>query len=297
MPQDFTDVLAQMGPDDYRAIRPDPEGRMVLYRPRVFKVNGVSAPREYHFLIPTTRPPAIHIEGAVLKPGARCLLVLRPDIPFWLEAQEETREYVAIAIDKSYFEQTLRDAFGTCAPETMKTGHRAGATLVSLLQRIETETERGRDANPLMLQCLRTELIIELYRTASGQASRTSANRAVRKAGMAAALAYMETNYAANISLTDISREACMSPYHFTRRFREQMGTTPHRYLLALRLRHAADLLRRNGWTLEEIARQCGFLSLAHFSSAFHRHYGKAPSVWRDMPDMPEHPSGGCTAE
>ena len=297
MPLNFSDVLAQANPDEYKAIRPDPQGRMVLYRPRVYKVEGVFVLEEYHFCIPTAKSPAVHVNGTTLQPGARCLLVFHPGIPFRLEASAETREYMSVAIDRHYFEQTLREAFGACSPQLMKSGRRAGATLISLLHRVESEAERGWDANPLMLQCLRTELIIELYRTAGGQSACNAAHRKIGKTGMAAALAYMETNFAANISLTDISREACMSPYHFTRRFREQMGNTPHRHLLALRLRHAADLLRRNGWTLEEIARQCGFLSLAHFSSSFHRHYGMAPSVWRDLPDLPELPCGGRATE
>ena len=43
---------------------------------------------------------------------------------------------------------------------------------------------------------------------------------------------------------TDLAAEARLSPYHFLRCFEEITGTTPHQYLLRLRLRRAALKLR-----------------------------------------------------
>lgn len=275
-------MLEQAGKDEYREIQPDPEGRMVMYRPRTYKVNGLFVLNEYHFCLPTSTPPAIHSEGRLMRPVARSLLVFRPGIPYRLEAGSHAKEFMSIRIEAAYFDQTIREAFGSIESERMKCGHRAGSALVSLLQRIEAEAQREADANPLMLQCLRTELIIELYRTACGQTFPTARQRKGGSDGIAAAIAFMSANYSANISLNDISHHACMSPYYFSRRFRERMGITPHRYLLEVRLKAAEDMLNRNGWTIEEVAHHCGFVSATHFSVAFRNQVGMTPSAYRE---------------
>ena len=47
-----------------------------------------------------------------------------------------------------------------------------------------------------------------------------------------------------NHSLTALAAEAGMSPFYFARVFSELVGEPPHRYLVGIRLRRAAELLR-----------------------------------------------------
>ena len=72
-----------------------------------------------------------------------------------------------------------------------------------------------------------------------------------------------------------------LSPYHFLRMFRRSTGTTPHRFLLELRMRHGAALLRRGSTPIAVIAAACGYDSPSRFSEAFRRHFGASPSRYR----------------
>lgn len=93
--------------------------------------------------------------------------------------------------------------------------------------------------------------------------------------------AYMRERLAEPIGLDALAREADVSRYHFLRRFKASTGQTPMRYLTALRMAHACELLARTGLGVTEIALECGYSNPAHFATAFRRHTGLAPLAFR----------------
>ena len=64
--------------------------------------------------------------------------------------------------------------------------------------------------------------------------------------------------------------------------FREHTGLPPADYLARLRIRRARELLARPGSPIGEVARECGFATLQHFSTAFRRQTGLTPTEWRN---------------
>lgn len=56
---------------------------------------------------------------------------------------------------------------------------------------------------------------------------------------------------------------------------------TPHQYLTARRLQHAARLLRQPETSVTEICFAAGFESLGAFSTLFRRHTGLSPDAYR----------------
>ncbi|HYY94880.1 MAG TPA: helix-turn-helix transcriptional regulator [Pyrinomonadaceae bacterium] len=80
-----------------------------------------------------------------------------------------------------------------------------------------------------------------------------------------------------NHSLTSLAAEAGLSPFYFARVFSELVGEPPHQYLLRVRLRHAARLLRA-GASVAEAALKSGFPDVNHFSKTFRRRFGVPPS-------------------
>jgi AraC-like DNA-binding protein len=71
------------------------------------------------------------------------------------------------------------------------------------------------------------------------------------------------------------------SPFHFARAFRTIVGTTPHRYVIAARLRHAALLLLDTARPVTEVAYAVGFGDLSNFVHTFRRELGATPSAFR----------------
>lgn len=95
------------------------------------------------------------------------------------------------------------------------------------------------------------------------------------------ARAYMHENFAEDISLNRIARHACISPFHFSRLFRQHTSFSPYRYLLHVRLKHAELLLRSGALPISDIASLSGFRSAEYFATAFRQRAGKAPNEYR----------------
>jgi AraC family transcriptional regulator len=92
---------------------------------------------------------------------------------------------------------------------------------------------------------------------------------------------YVETHYHEPCSLADLAARADMSPFHFLRVYRRITGQTPHRHVLATRLRHAARRLRTGSDRIADIALEAGFGDLSHFNATFVRHFRLSPGGYR----------------
>lgn len=109
---------------------------------------------------------------------------------------------------------------------------------------------------------------------------------------ISAALRWIEAHCDEPLMLSDIAREAAMSPYHFLRSFRALIGTTPHQYLLRTRLHRAAVALRRSDLPVAGIAFDCGFGDLSTFNRRFRRVMGASPTAYRSGNGRPASPPG-----
>jgi AraC family transcriptional regulator len=74
---------------------------------------------------------------------------------------------------------------------------------------------------------------------------------------------------------------ACLSVNHFIRAFRQQMGVTPHRYVVLRRLERGIALLKKPGMSVAEVADGMGFATPAHFVATFRRTMGVTPGALR----------------
>jgi len=72
-----------------------------------------------------------------------------------------------------------------------------------------------------------------------------------------------------------------MTRTRFVHVFRDVVGVTPHRYLVELRVSHAARLLRCTSAAVTDICFDSGFGSMPSFYAAFHAAYGMTPSAYR----------------
>lgn len=99
--------------------------------------------------------------------------------------------------------------------------------------------------------------------------------------GFGAILAWMVENLDADIAVDDLARRAHMSSRTFARRFVDEVGTTPHKWLTEQRVAHARTLLESTEIGIEQVAGQVGFGSATllrhHFTSAV----GLSPTAYR----------------
>lgn len=87
--------------------------------------------------------------------------------------------------------------------------------------------------------------------------------------------------FAENINLELISRYACLSLPQLIRQFKAVYGITPHQYLTAVRMEHAATLLRNSPVSIIDITAACGLQDSSAFCRLFRTHYGTSPETFR----------------
>jgi AraC family transcriptional regulator len=150
--------------------------------------------------------------------------------------------------------------------------------LLPLLAAAEAARDNG-DGAELEELALRIAATVTAILAGSGRSARRPSRPDERR--VTDALRRIEADAPARLGLTDLAREAAMSPYHFLRTFRRVVGMTPHQYVLRTRLHRAAVRLRRSDESISFIAFDVGFNDLSTFNRRFRREMGTSPSVYR----------------
>lgn len=95
------------------------------------------------------------------------------------------------------------------------------------------------------------------------------------------AVGYLQRNAGGNPAVGDVADYCGVSRAHLFALFRRHLGTSPHRYLLKLRLAQAKIRLSDSGDPIKEIALECGFDSLEVFYRQFKAAVGATPGAYR----------------
>ncbi|MEU8887783.1 helix-turn-helix domain-containing protein [Streptomyces sp. NPDC048442] len=94
-------------------------------------------------------------------------------------------------------------------------------------------------------------------------------------------LAWARQNIREPLSVAELARRALMSRRSFARRFAAATGTTPHAWLVNLRMTAAEELLETTDLPVEEIAHRVGYGSAAVLREQFVRRRGVPPRSYR----------------
>ena len=96
----------------------------------------------------------------------------------------------------------------------------------------------------------------------------------------------MGDRYDEPLSLDDMADMAVFSRFYFSRVFRSITGTSPGRFLTAIRLYKAKNLLLETTMSVTDISYQVGYNSPGTFSSRFTRSVGISPARYRYLSEV-----------
>jgi AraC-like DNA-binding protein len=234
-----------------------------------------------------------------LRPG-HCL-ILNDDQPYGsrIERGESTR-LLSIFFQKEFAASVFRDALNpedlllddpfpadSPLPTFAANLHPMGLALARQLTalRVELDTlgyEAGRTGERL-IDLL--SYMMEAFRGERQMRERVDALRpGTRKEifrRLCIAREVLHTSFEQPIDLPALSSMACLSVPQLVRQFKAVFGHTPHRYLVKVRLEHAARWLSDTALPVQDIAWRSGFKDVSAFCRAFKGVYKASPDGYR----------------
>ncbi|MBR1693358.1 MAG: helix-turn-helix transcriptional regulator, partial [Lachnospiraceae bacterium] len=93
---------------------------------------------------------------------------------------------------------------------------------------------------------------------------------------------YIKAHFGKDISLDDVSREVNISPYYFSKLFKEETGENFIEYVTAVRMEKAKELLTGSDKSMKEIGLEVGYADPNYFSRTFKKNLGVTPTEYKE---------------
>ncbi len=92
---------------------------------------------------------------------------------------------------------------------------------------------------------------------------------------------YIDAHLDQNIKLENLAHLLDLSQFHFSRLFKQSVGSSPPQYLIEQRIERAKQLLKQSNQSILDIALNCGYNSHSHLSKQFRQVTGMSPKAYR----------------
>ncbi|MDZ7823427.1 MAG: GlxA family transcriptional regulator [Ahrensia sp.] len=140
----------------------------------------------------------------------------------------------------------------------------------------------GQDFNDDLVNRICEQLLTDRVRAPSDrQRLPLRARLGVQNTRVLSIIELMENSLSEPLSLLDIADHVGLSRRQIERLFQQEMGRSPARYYLEIRLDRSRHLLVQSSLPVVEIAIACGFVSASHFSKCYRELYAKSPQQER----------------
>ena len=156
--------------------------------------------------------------------------------------------------------------------------------LCSAMNKLIAESELSDNCSELGMKiCVSQVLLILLRHVASQQQGDLTYGSDPQFAQTVyETVAFIEQNYALDISVEECAKRANVSYSYFSRKFKIITGKSFKQYLTDVRLDHAEKALCLTDKPITDISTDCGFNSMAYFSAVYKKRAGCTPSATRE---------------
>ena len=235
-------------------------------------------------------------DGSILTAGTRQVLLLTDLSDVAGASADAPLEGVLIAVDARGARESLKTICNLLGGLTLDTGlvRRWMASRGGCAVEGPTDWSRAAFAN---LDCLpqserarwcvwKSVELLYLLCNPKGQEDSAPALERETVRRLAEICRYMEEHLDESLTISALSRRACLSTTTFKEGFRRLYGLPVHTWLRQRRMERAAELLRDSSLSVLGVAQSVGYGSASQFSAAFRRQYGMTPAMYRKMSEL-----------
>lgn len=208
------------------------------------------------------------------------LTCISPHIPHEETPSDTFTRYIAIFINKDFFNSCLSKYPGIKCPDFLWNQFAIDSIILTYLNKFMTEYEENFICKNEMLNNLSYLITNEIIRCIFNIKSQHEicSNTEINKI-----CSYMEQHFSEKITVESLSSLCNMSQSSFNRLFKKEMSISPIEYLIKLRLNKSKKYLRETNYSITDISLKCGFYSASHFSSYFLKQFGLSPSEYHKI--------------
>jgi AraC-like DNA-binding protein len=144
---------------------------------------------------------------------------------------------------------------------------------VRLAEALASPTD-GRILGPQIVR----EIVYRVLIGEQGEVLRLLIAQPNRHGQIARVLRRIHADYASDLDVGSLAREANMGVSTFHHAFRDATATSPLQYVKSIRLHKARTLLLADGVNAQDAARRVGYASASQFSREYRRMFGCSPA-------------------
>lgn len=211
-------------------------------------------------------------------------LSIAPAGSLLLSQWSQEDQYLRIRIASNFLQQVAQEATEIDADrvELLSEFRTRNPQIEQIGMMLLAELRHGRPAGQLYVESLRNVLAVHLLRNyCAVQPHLALCNGGLSDRQLLQVTDFINDRLVDDIKLSDLAQLLGVSPFHFSRLFKQSMGITPHQYLLQQRLERAKQLLKQTELSVMEIAMLCGFSSHSHLGKCLRQHTGMTPKSFR----------------
>jgi len=195
----------------------------------------------------------------------------------------EDPEFVAIAIDPTDFDKTVYESTNSNLIEIIPHWKISDPLILGIGWALKTELESGGLNGTLYIDALKNALSVHiLHRYGAQKPHRRDFECGLDPVKLQIVINYINDYLNRDLHIAELANLVQISPYYFSRLFKQSIGVTPHQYVTQCRIEKAKQLLKKPDLSITYISQQVGFHDQSHFSKTFCKIVGVTPKKYRD---------------
>ena len=193
---------------------------------------------------------------------------------YYLPENSESWELIYIIFSgtevKAYFDKIIENTGNVICFDS-------DSRLLNLFLHIFTEAQNGNITDAFMASGLTHQFLMELCRTVLQK------DKTKYSARICSAISLIEENYKKAYGPEELADALNISKNHLIREFTKEVGLSPGKYISKMKIQEAANLLLNSKYSVDEIAKLCGYSCGNYFSKVFNGFMSMTPSEFRKL--------------